>query len=104
MRGSNLVLAAALATLMLSACAPRVVVAIRLLSCPVGQDKDADGNCVDSCVVRNCGTNARCLKNEAGWADCVCDRGFKLLPDASCAREFSLTHPCCFPYPLLPGC
>ncbi|CAI5514142.1 unnamed protein product, partial [Closterium sp. Naga37s-1] len=84
-------------------CVPRAVVAIRLLSCPVGQEKDADGNCVDSCTVRNCGTNARCLKNEAGWADCVCDRGFKLLPDASCAREFSLTHPCCFPYPLLHG-
>ncbi|CAI5484090.1 unnamed protein product [Closterium sp. Yama58-4] len=51
------------------------------------------GYIVHSCTVRNCGTNARCLKSQAGWADCVCDRGFKLLPDTSCVREFSLTHP-----------
>ncbi|CAI5950986.1 unnamed protein product [Closterium sp. NIES-65] len=91
LRLSGLVLAAALAALMLSACAPRVAVAIRLPSatssqCPVGYVKDAEGNCIDSCTVRNCGTNARCLKSQAGWADCVCDRGFKLLPDASCAH------------------
>ncbi|CAI5997899.1 unnamed protein product [Closterium sp. NIES-65] len=91
LRLSGLVLAAALAALMLSACAPRVAVAIRLPSatssqCPVGYVKDAEGNCIDSCTVRNCGTNARCLKSQAGWADCVCDRGFKLLPDASCAQ------------------
>ncbi|CAI5484093.1 unnamed protein product [Closterium sp. Yama58-4] len=90
LRLSGLV-AAALAALMLSTCAPRVAVAIRLPSttsppCAVGFLKDAQGNCVDSCTVRNCGTNARCLKSQAGWADCVCDRGFKLLPDASCAQ------------------
>ncbi|CAI5987073.1 unnamed protein product [Closterium sp. NIES-64] len=91
LRFSGLVLAAALAALMLSACAPRASVAIRLPSttspqCAVGYVKDAQGNCVDLCTVRNCGTNARCLKSQAGWADCVCDRGFKLLPDASCAH------------------
>ncbi|CAI5529059.1 unnamed protein product [Closterium sp. Naga37s-1] len=75
----------------LPGCAPRAAVAIRLPSdtsnrCAVGYVKDAQGNCVDSCTVRNCGINARCLKSQAGWADCVCDRGFKLLPDASCAH------------------
>ncbi|CAI5490217.1 unnamed protein product, partial [Closterium sp. Naga37s-1] len=56
--------------------------------CPRGQEKDAEGNCVDVCTVRNCGPNSRCLKNEAGWANCVCERGLKLLPNASC------THSC----------
>ncbi|CAI5986018.1 unnamed protein product [Closterium sp. NIES-64] len=99
LRLSGLVLAAALAALMLSGThhsltfgnTYSVAVAIRLPSatssqCPVGYVKDAEGNCIDSCTVRNCGTNARCLKSQAGWADCVCDRGFKLLPDASCAQ------------------
>ncbi|CAI6000386.1 unnamed protein product [Closterium sp. NIES-64] len=99
LRLSGLVLAAALVALMLSGThhsltfgnTYSVAVAIRLPSatssqCPVGYVKDAEGNCIDSCTVRNCGTNARCLKSQAGWADCVCDRGFKLLPDASCAQ------------------
>ncbi|CAI5460906.1 unnamed protein product [Closterium sp. Yama58-4] len=67
--GLRLVLAAALAALMLSACAPRAAEALRL-----------------ACTDRSCGANARCLKSVAGWADCVCDRGFKLLPNASCAQ------------------
>ncbi|CAI6009494.1 unnamed protein product [Closterium sp. NIES-65] len=40
----------------------------------------------DVCTVRNYGPNSRCLKNEAGWANCECERGLNLLPNASCAR------------------
>ncbi|CAI5978452.1 unnamed protein product [Closterium sp. NIES-65] len=75
----RLVLAAALAALILSACAPRAAEALRL-----------------ACTDRSCGANARCLKSVAGWADCVCDRGFKLLPNASCARELT--------FPVTPDC
>ncbi|CAI5459847.1 unnamed protein product [Closterium sp. Yama58-4] len=107
-RRSGRAFAAALAALMLSACAPRAAVAIRLptdssIKCSVGYVKDAQGNCVDSCTVRNCGTNARCLKSQAGRADCVCDRGFKLLPDASCALTAVFMFPSLLP-PLADTC
>ncbi|CAI5978453.1 unnamed protein product [Closterium sp. NIES-65] len=58
---------------------------------PRGQEKDAEGNCVDVCTVRNYGPNSRCLKNEAGWANCECERGLNLLPNASCARTHAYT-------------
>ncbi|CAI5978450.1 unnamed protein product [Closterium sp. NIES-65] len=87
--GLRLVLAAALAALILSACTPRAAEALRLActdrSC--GANARAAEALRLACTDRSCGANARCLKSVAGWADCVCDRGFKLLPNASCARE-----------------
>ncbi|GJP30540.1 hypothetical protein CLOM_g3794 [Closterium sp. NIES-68] len=88
----RLVLAAALLALMLSACAP-MAAAIRLPTsgaCPWGKGRDVSGNCADTCALRNCGANSRCLKDEAGWANCVCLRGFQLLPNASCAHSCAI--------------
>ncbi|CAI5984081.1 unnamed protein product [Closterium sp. NIES-64] len=86
--GLRLVLAAALAALILSACTPRAAEALRLActdrSC--GANARAAEALRLACTDRSCGANARCLKSVAGWADCVCDRGFKLLPNASCAQ------------------
>ncbi|CAI5960654.1 unnamed protein product [Closterium sp. NIES-65] len=44
----------------------------------------------NSCVVCNCGPNAKCLKSEGGWANCVCERGLKLLPNASSTHSCSI--------------
>ncbi|CAI5960656.1 unnamed protein product [Closterium sp. NIES-64] len=44
----------------------------------------------DTCALRNCGTNSRCPKDEAGWANCVCLKGFQLLPNASCAHSCAI--------------
>ncbi|GJP44567.1 hypothetical protein CLOM_g3946 [Closterium sp. NIES-68] len=88
----RLVLAAALVALVLSACAT-MAAAIRLPSttpCKWGHNRDASGNCADTCAIRNCGTNSKCLKDEAGWANCVCLKGFQLLPNASCAHSCAI--------------
>ncbi|GJP44550.1 hypothetical protein CLOM_g3934 [Closterium sp. NIES-68] len=67
--------------------------AIRLPSttpCKWGHGRDASGNCADTCAIRNCGTNSKCLKDETGWANCVCLKGFQLLPNASCAHSCAI--------------
>ncbi|GJP79836.1 hypothetical protein CLOP_g10042 [Closterium sp. NIES-67] len=86
---SGLLFAAALAALILSACAP-VAEAIRVPSkgpCRWGHDRDESGKCADTCAIRNCGANSKCLKDEVGWANCVCLKGFQRLPNASCAHS-----------------
>ncbi|CAI6003785.1 unnamed protein product [Closterium sp. NIES-64] len=65
-------LLAALAALMLSACAPRAA-AVRLPP----QSNAAD----HTCEIQNCGVNGKCVKDSAGAASCVCDTGFALLLD-----------------------
>ncbi|CAI5955530.1 unnamed protein product [Closterium sp. NIES-65] len=37
--------------------------------------------CVDACVFKRCGSNAKCVKSAVGVASCVCDTGFVLQPD-----------------------
>ncbi|CAI7924776.1 unnamed protein product [Closterium sp. NIES-53] len=63
-------LLAALAALMLSACAPRAA-AVRL--------PDASKAADHSCVQRKCGANAICVK-ERGDAKCICNAGFSMTP------------------------
>ncbi|CAI5967879.1 unnamed protein product [Closterium sp. NIES-65] len=70
-------------------CAP-VAEAIRLQACRWGQERDPACNFLDTCALRNCGTNSRCPKDEAGWANCVCLKGFQLLPNASCAHSCAI--------------
>ncbi|GJP81375.1 hypothetical protein CLOP_g11537 [Closterium sp. NIES-67] len=100
---------AALAALMLSACAPRAA-AVRLPAtsnaadhscvirscganafcvkkrgdatcvCNVGFSMASTG-CVDTCELKACGGDGTCTKNDAGVASCVCDTGFVLQAD-----------------------
>ncbi|CAI5503940.1 unnamed protein product [Closterium sp. Naga37s-1] len=46
----------------------------------------------DTCVLRNCGSNSRCVKDNAGSADCVAHSCALLVcdPNASCVKENGL--------------
>ncbi|CAI5965513.1 unnamed protein product, partial [Closterium sp. NIES-65] len=48
--------------------------------CNVGFAMTPTG-CVDTCVLKACGVNGKCVKDSAGAASCVCDTGFALQAD-----------------------
>ncbi|CAI5504623.1 unnamed protein product, partial [Closterium sp. Naga37s-1] len=78
-------LLAALAALMLSACAPRAA-AVRL---------PPQSNAADySCVQRNCGANGQCVKSSSGVASCVCDTGFALQADGRTCTDVCIIKNC----------
>ncbi|CAI5474482.1 unnamed protein product [Closterium sp. Yama58-4] len=60
---------------------------------------EAHQSCINTCVLKKCGVNGKCIKDSAGVASCVCNVGFALQLDA-------LHVPLSFPLlsPSLPSC
>ncbi|CAI6003771.1 unnamed protein product, partial [Closterium sp. NIES-64] len=61
--------------------------------CNVGFAMTPTG-CVDTCVLKACGVNGKCVKDSAGAASCVCDTGFALQADGKTCTDVCIIKNC----------